>query len=339
MPEKVANSFIYEKWGKKIYDGIVEGSEKGLLSAISKAPLEVSKQIASLGKNFSQKLTTSVNESIKTILEKYKGNLAEALQKGTVQNEIKQAVLNNPMYQKMQAKVSGAYPSVSKEVAYDIMPAYAKLEKEVLTYPQRMIEKAESVINKNLIQIELEQQAKLGTIGKNVKNIPQSPNTLPAPSPVNPAQTVSPNLQQVPTMQPPQDVYGRLAQGLENLPSFGDTMKYARKNAPAAAMASFGGIPVAKTVAAGLGAAKAGEMITRPGAAANAVRATFKQAGIAAIDSWAQRYPSYNNGVLENPMERRSLTKEIESDQEIPIENKAVAISNVNRGKPIQSRL
>jgi hypothetical protein len=38
-------------------------------------------------------------------------------------------------------------------------------------------------------------------------------------------------------------------------------------------------------------------------------------------------------------MERRSLTKEIESDQEIPIENKAVAISNVNRGKPIQSRL
>jgi hypothetical protein len=38
-------------------------------------------------------------------------------------------------------------------------------------------------------------------------------------------------------------------------------------------------------------------------------------------------------------MERRSLTKEIEDDAEIPIEQKAVIQSKINRGKPIQDRL
>lgn len=79
--------------------------------------------------------------------------------------------------------------------------------------------------------------------------------------------------------------------------------------------------------------------LTSPTAAGQAARASFKQAGIQAIDMWAQRYPSYHNGILENPQERRSLTKEIEDDPEIPLEQKAVIQSKINRGKPLQDRL
>jgi hypothetical protein len=79
--------------------------------------------------------------------------------------------------------------------------------------------------------------------------------------------------------------------------------------------------------------------LTSPTAGGQAARATFKQAGIQAIESWAQKYPSYSNGVLQNPQDRRSLTKEIEDDQEIPLEQKALLQSKVNRGKPLHSTL
>lgn len=79
--------------------------------------------------------------------------------------------------------------------------------------------------------------------------------------------------------------------------------------------------------------------LTSPTAAGQVARLTFKQAGIKAIETWAQKYPSYHDGILENPQERRSLTKEIEDASDIPIEQKAVLQSKINRGKPIQDRL
>jgi hypothetical protein len=57
------------------------------------------------------------------------------------------------------------------------------------------------------------------------------------------------------------------------------------------------------------------------------------------IDQLAQKYPSYHDGVIEDPQERRSLTKEIENDREMSMEDKAVFQSKVNRGKPLQERL
>lgn len=79
--------------------------------------------------------------------------------------------------------------------------------------------------------------------------------------------------------------------------------------------------------------------LTSPTSVGKAARISFKQGGIQAIDSWARRYPSYHDGILENPQERRSLTKEIEDDFEIPLEQKAIFQSKINRGKPIQGDL
>lgn len=83
----------------------------------------------------------------------------------------------------------------------------------------------------------------------------------------------------------------------------------------------------------------AGKLLTSPGAIGQAARMSFKQGGIQAIEMLAQKYPSYHDGILENPQERRSLTKEIEDDPEIPIEQKAILQSKINRGKPIMQKL
>lgn len=79
--------------------------------------------------------------------------------------------------------------------------------------------------------------------------------------------------------------------------------------------------------------------LTSPTAGGQVARMTFKQGGIQAIDAWAQKYPSYQNGILQNPQERRSFTKEIEDDAEIPPEQKAILQSKVNRGKPLSAPL
>src|SRR5260221_14488 len=79
--------------------------------------------------------------------------------------------------------------------------------------------------------------------------------------------------------------------------------------------------------------------LTSPTAGGELARMTFKQGGIQAIDSWARKYPSYHDGILESPQERRSLTKEIEDAQDIPIEQKAIIQSKVNRGKALSQTL
>lgn len=65
--------------------------------------------------------------------------------------------------------------------------------------------------------------------------------------------------------------------------------------------------------------------------------AMARQGGLAAVDAMAQKYYSYHNGILDDPAERRSLTREIEDDQELSLEDKAVLQSKVNRGKSIYS--
>lgn len=95
-------------------------------------------------------------------------------------------------------------------------------------------------------------------------------------------------------------------------------------------------LPLEATALGAYGGMKA---LTSPGAIGQAARLTFKQGGIQAIEAMAQKYPSYQNGILQNPQERRSLTKEVEDDPEIPIEQKAIIQSKINRGKPLQERL
>jgi hypothetical protein len=89
----------------------------------------------------------------------------------------------------------------------------------------------------------------------------------------------------------------------------------------------------------GAGAYLAAKGLTSPTAGGAMARMTFRQGGIQAIVSWAQKYPSYHDGVLENPQERRSLTREIEDDPDMPLEQKAIIQSKVNRGKPLEGNL
>lgn len=80
--------------------------------------------------------------------------------------------------------------------------------------------------------------------------------------------------------------------------------------------------------------------VTMPNALGEGLRRTFREGGIEAISNWASKYPSYDeNGIVQDPRERRSLVREIEDDQTMPLEVKAVMQSKVNRGKPLTQKM
>lgn len=166
------------------------------------------------------------------------------------------------------------------------------------------------------------------------------PQELPLPAkPVMRGEPMAPipqsfTPQAAPALDPAQGIAERLGDQLEkplmgkaNLNNFAKLglLKYALGKAAA---------PIEGAALAGYGGLKA---LTAPGA--DSLRQSFKQAGVAAIEAMAQKYPSYNNGILENPQDRRSLTREIEDDPEIPPQQKALLQSKVNRGKRLSERI
>lgn len=164
----------------------------------------------------------------------------------------------------------------------------------------------------------------------------QPPNTPPIPQkPILNPEPIAPMPLPEPTLAPAQGMADRMGDLLEK-PILG-TGKGITDNP----LVKLGGLKyllgkaTVPTEAAYLGM----RGLTSPTAGGEIARMSFKQGGIQAIDMMAQKYPSYRNGILENPQDRRSLTKEVEDDSEIPIEQKAVIQSKINRGKPLQERL
>ena len=79
--------------------------------------------------------------------------------------------------------------------------------------------------------------------------------------------------------------------------------------------------------------------LTSPTAGGELARQSFQQGGIKLIEEMAQRYPSYHDGILEDPRDRRSLNREVEDRYDIPIEQKAIIQSKINRGRPLEQML
>lgn len=341
LPGKISNAYVYEKWAPKIASNAISGAEKQLSGIISKSPQIQETLVEKLGSEYLEGFVKEVKQTIHGILEKNRANFAESLQKGTIQNEIEQAIRSSPAYNKINKTIDSFFPGFNKSFTYQNIPGYEAIDMTFKNYPQKIADRAAKAVEKYMPDIALDMNVKSGVADRSLAKIPQQPNLIPQPAPVSPAQTIAPNLQPVPQMPQAQGLYGRLAEGLEGVQGAGLKGGYekAKELAPMGLMAKLAGIPLAKGVALTSGALKGAEILTRPGAAANAVRMTFKQGGIAAVDAWMQSYPSYHDGILENPEERRSINKEIEEASDIPIEKKAVMQSKVNRGKPLQDRL
>jgi hypothetical protein len=341
LPDRLASGYVFEKWAPKITNGTAP-LEKKLSDILSKSGKINETLTQRLGKNYVDTFNNAVNQSINDVISMFKGNLHE-IDPAILRQEIAGAISATPEYQKMMQRVDTMFPQLSPEMAAKAVPEYGMLRTSLEKYPEILAERIAKNADKYKADIANDFLTKGGVTKSALSKAPVSPTVVPQPPQVQPAQTFQPLTQPVPVMPELQGVYGKLASGLESLRNTGvkETVSNVKNNLPTAMLAKLAGLPVAKAAAAGAAVATGARALTSPSVGGKALRAGLEQGTRAAmvIDQLAQKYPSYHDGVIEDPQERRSLTKEIENDREMSMEDKAVFQSKVNRGKPLQERL
>lgn len=195
---------------------------------------------------------------------------------------------------------------------------------------------------------------------------PQAPNVQPMPAKFAPIPFTP---QPVPAMPEPSGIGERLGEALENFRLSQQFESRGLLNNPVAKMAGMKYLlgPAAYPVqAAALGAPMALRGLTSPTSAGASARQAFRsgslglldrrnQAGalermgldpqtrmenaqnaMQAVEQIKMKYPSYENGILKDPQERKMASEELENNPFLGIEDKAMLQTKINRGKPLE---
>lgn len=347
LPSKVGNYFAYEKWFPKIQTRLIPTVENDLLNTF-KHSNEVYRDVqGQLGKGFLQDLTSSIKGEIQEIFEANAGNFEGALADGTIANEIRAAIEANPKYQAVVDNLLEYQTIVGKNSQFGkfniqrpVDNGFSAIKSDLMNYPEQVAERFTKITDRYLPDIKLDISTKSGVAENSLNKLPTRPNVIAEPPPVNPAQTFQPNLTQVPQMPEAQGILQKLAYGLEGIgeTGMGGITQGIKDNASTGLLAKMAGVPLGKMAAVGAGAATGLSALTSPSAFGAVARSGLEQTSrmMKAVEQRASQYPSYTgNGILNNPMERRSLVREIEDDINMKIEDKAIIQSKINRGQPL----
>lgn len=341
LPDRLASGYVFEKWAPKLSTGIAPMEKK--LAGMMTASNDINQVLTQrLGKNYIDSFNNAVNQAINDVILSQKGNF-QALDSSLLRQEITNAINATPEYKKMMGRVQVMFPELTPELAAKTFPEYGVLKTSLEKYPEILAERIAKNADKYAADMANDFLTKQSVSQGALQKAPVSPPVVPQPAPVAPAQTIQPNIQPVPVMPEPQGIFEKLASGLESFRNNGvkPAMKTVKESVPGIALAKLAGVPVVKAAAGAAAAVTGARALTSPSAAGKLLRTGLEQGARAAtlIDQLAQKYPSYHDGIIEDPQERRSLTKEIEDSRDMSLEEKAVYQSKINRGKPLQDRL
>lgn len=287
--------------------------------------------MADLEKQFGTRFSSHLSSDIEKVIHdtvKNEKNLLGKIQNGQLQVEIANQIQRLPRYRKIMDYIdkvpqrihtpSGqATPNLSKNAINLIFPGYENMQISFAKLPENMGTKFSQTL-----------KGEINSIQQSIKP--------PTPPNIAPPQFIPPNLVPVPPPVQPGGIYGKLASGLENM-SAQNVKQSIQQNAPLGIMAKLAGIPLAKGAAGAAIGTMGINALTSPTVGGNALRKGLEHGGRFLQSIWAQaeKYPSFHDGILENPQERRSLTKEIEDVHDMPVEEKALYQSKINRGRPL----
>lgn len=348
LPGRIGNYYAFEKWSPRFQTKIIPIVENDLTDVFRNANSIYTDVQGQLGKNFLTDLNKSIKQNINDIFASHSGNFEGALRDGTISREVEQMIRNNPMYMQLVDDLAEYDFIVGKNKKFgefkmqrqNISPEIGNVRQKVADYPSQIAEKTNNLIDRYMPDVSLDVSQKSGVTQNSLSKSPVSPQVVPEPAQVNPAQTFEPNLQPVPTIPAPQGLLQNLAYGLESLAEggIGGAAQAVKENALPGLLAKSLGLPLGKMVAGGAALISGLSAFTSPALGGRIARSTLDVTA-RAFDAVAQRaaqYPSHRaNGVLEDPKERRSLVKEIEDDIYMTLEDKAILQSKINRGQPL----
>lgn len=151
------------------------------------------------------------------------------------------------------------------------------------------------------------------------------------------------NMRPTPLPMPEAPQVGKLAQSFENPNFYKDKVK-----GLASLKGGVGGALAAKAIGLGNAAAGGGAIAaltammrgaTRPDALGSFNRNFIQKGGVPGVIYAVSQKPSYSNGVLLDPQDRRDVVAQIENDPDIPLGDKAVLQAKINRGISLEQML
>lgn len=104
----------------------------------------------------------------------------------------------------------------------------------------------------------------------------------------------------------------------------------------AATIGNLVGAPLKTALKAGVTGFGAAKALTSPGMVGQALRGGIRATPIVSqIAQKAQSYPSYRDGILDDPQDRMDLVNDMENDSSLSLEQRAFYQNKVNRGQPL----
>lgn len=260
------------------------------------------------------------------------GNLASAIDSGKILADISDLITNSRLMQR-------AATNLEQKLAVSPNSQSLQLMKQALDdVKNEFLQRAEREISKKSVNIRADQANKtyeLQNLFQKVDGAPQL-NT----------QQIMPQLEEIPSLPVAQTVADKTGQFFENA-TLGNVVDQIKKNAGGTTGGAAGiaalkylGVPLSKTAAIGSGVAMAGRALTSPSMGGEIARQVIKRGPVAAyVQSVASQYPSYRDGVLLDPQDRRSVSIQLENDPQMKLSDKAVYQAKINRGIPLQDNL
>jgi hypothetical protein len=343
LPVGAAANGVKEKFGTKIFNSFEKAVDKSLGKILSdKKVISDIEKIA--GPGSTKNLAKELKEYIKAGYEKMTPmEFMEDLKSGDLTQKMMGFFESNPTLQKIEQRVEAALNHAQNvaplaqargsEIA-NLMKAKAELQAMKTNLASR-IHKDIASNSANAYIFENEMLQKVSNKLSSAVGV-QNPFSNRAPTNMRPIGTPPPQAPQV----------GKVANFLEQPDFYSSNLKNLLNMKGRSGIAKMGylfkGLPHAKLAAtAGVGAAgltSALRGVTSPTALGAFAREGIQKGGIRfVVESIADKYPSYQNGVLTDPQDRRSATAEIEQDQDIGLEDKAVLQARINRGLSIEN--
>lgn len=249
------------------------------------------------------------------------------------QSEVFQNVLNLPSYKALRAN-PGLPQNVLRTLEKNMPASVYEAQTRFQNLPNQLQSRLENIFRKNALDASLlidETQKAIASRLSNATGV-QNPYVSRPPTNVSPGPYRAPQAPQVGALARRFETQPLQVSSPQNLLTFG-----------LGAVGKLVGLPkIGGAIAAGKGLQVGLEGtlrgITSPTALGNLARQGIRGGGMKiVVEQIASSYPSYDNGVLKDPSDRKRAVAEIETDPDIPYEDKAMLQAYINRGKSLEN--
>jgi hypothetical protein len=343
LPLGAASSAVKNKFGTRLINSFEKEIDKSVNAFLSDSKLV--KSIESFaGKDTVKNLAQDLKKFVKSGYEKMTpAQFMEDMKSGNLQDRLMWYVENNNKLQQIEQKIESTLQQLQNiaplaQLRSPEVQNLIRARDEIQRLKGSLQANISNSVSSNATSLSIYEQDVLNKVTSKLANavgVQPTGNLRPATN-MRPSPTATPQAPQV----------GRMAGFFEQPNFYSSNLKKLGNMRGGAGIAKLGylakGLPKmgvaggAMAGAAGLTAALRG--VTSPTALGAFAREGIQKGGMRfVVESISEKYPSYQNGVLSDPMDRRAASSEIEQDPDIGLEDKAILQARINRGQNIET--